>query len=301
MKAIAPPDQCFFLPGDCRDPAYRNVRDNPRNNPSLSEGKAFIKSLWPRYRYLADQHFRQDAMNHFLARFWEMYLAVTLIERGFELKRAGNEGPELFFVRNGRKVWVEAVAPGPGEKEDDRVPGYRNGELADTPEEKILLRFTNTLNTKRANYNKALEKGVIAPDDCYLLAINSRSIPHAPYDDIVPFFVKAFLPLGTPAVRMDITTGKIVETFFQRRENIEKASGARVSINAGLDSGFSFVSAVLHSGVDCVNRPAILGEDFSILHWPAALPTHRLDDSVFSWCEQMFYQDNELERRPKQA
>jgi hypothetical protein len=76
-------DKSFFLTGDCKDPAYRNVRDNPDG----AEAKAFVESLWSRYHDLADPHFRQDARNHLHARFWEMYLALTLRERRFELKR----------------------------------------------------------------------------------------------------------------------------------------------------------------------------------------------------------------------
>jgi hypothetical protein len=304
MRDRAYKNQSFFLAGDCKDPAYRIIRDDPY----YAGGRAFVESIWSRYHdlNLADPHFRQDARNHFLERFWEMYLAVALCERGFQLKPAGGKGPEFYFMHQGREVWVEAVAPGPGEG-DDRVPGHSYGKFEDglkvesTAEEKILLRFTNALDSKKRKYCIDLEKGIIAPDDLYIIAINSRGIPEGWDVDIMPYFVKAFLGLGTPACKVDLNTGKIVETFYHRRENIGKASGEPMPTTAGLDPAFSFVSVVLHSGVDCVNRPAILGEDFSILHWPAASPSHRLDPSIFSRCEQIFYQNDELERRPKEA
>jgi hypothetical protein len=319
MRTTASTGQSFFLAGDCQDPAYRNVRDNPRNKPYLTEAKAFVESLWIRYRdlkdsknrYVKDPHFCTDAPNRFLSRFWEMYLAITLHDNGFKLERYGNDGPEFFFMHNDRKVWVEAVAPGPGDKEEDRVPGHSYGKFEDglkvenPPEEKILLRFTGVLagkDGKRDKYIKAVKKEIITPDDLYILAINSRGIPDGwDVDFQQPYFVKAFLPLGTPALRMDITTGKIVETFYQRRENVKKASGVEVSTTAFLDPAFSFISAILHSGVDCCNRNGIFGEDFSILHNPTASPSHRLDPSIFSWCEQIFYTDGKIERRPKQA
>ena len=188
-------EQSFFLPGDCEDPAYRNVRDN---HARADQGE-FIDSLWFRYRDLADPHFREDARNHFLERFWEMYLAVTLRERGFQLTRIGDKGPEFYFLHNGRKVWVEAVAPRPGEGKD-RVPDYPYGQVYTVPTEKILLRFTNALDEKRNKYIKALKDKIIEPIDIYLLAINSRSIPHAPFGNTMPFFVQAFLPFGNLAV-----------------------------------------------------------------------------------------------------
>jgi len=173
--AKAPADQSFFLPGDSIDPAYRNVRDNPHNKPYLTEAKTFVELLWPQYRHLADTHFCQDATNHFLARFWEMYLAVTLNNNGFKLERYGNAGPEFFFMHNDRKVWVEAVAPGPGEG-NDRVPGYSYGKFEEglkvesTPEEKILLRFTNALDSKKRKYSIDLQKRIIASNDLYILS-----------------------------------------------------------------------------------------------------------------------------------
>ena len=286
-------EQSFFLPGDCEDAAYRNVRDNPVR-PDV---RGFVDLLWFRHRDLADPHFREDARNHFLERFWEMYLSVTLRERGFQLTRVGDEGPEFYFLHNGRKVWVEAVAPRPGEGKD-QVPDYRYGEVQEVPTEKILLRFTNALADKRNKYIKVLQKKIIDANDLYLLAMNSRGIPHAPYGNTMPFFVQAFLPFGNLAADIDTKTGKIVDTFYHYRENVVKASGAAVSTTAFLNPEFSFVSAVLHSGVDCVNHPDILGEDFMILHNPTA--SYPLDPSVFHWCEQMFYQEGRLERKPGQ-
>jgi hypothetical protein len=287
--------QSFFLPGDCKDRGYRNVRDNPYR----PEWRTFVDELWSRYLDLGleDPHFREDARNHFLERFWEMYLAVTLCERGFKLKRVRDEGPEFYFEYNTRKVWVEAVAPGPGEGKD-RVPEISYGEVYKVPTEKILLRFTNALAEKRNKYCKARKKGIIAPDDLYLLAINSRGIPHAPFGNTMPFFVQAFLPFGNLTALIDTKTKEVVETFYQKRENVIKANEAPVSTTAFLNPEFSFVSAVVHSGVDCANHPANLGEDFIILHNPTAV--HTLDTTIFHWAaHQIFYHDDHLEFMPE--
>ena len=64
-------------------------------------------------------------------------------------------GPEFYFLHDGCKVWVEAVAPGPGDGED-RVPDYCYGKVSKLPDEKILLRFTNALDKKRNKYQQAL-------------------------------------------------------------------------------------------------------------------------------------------------
>jgi hypothetical protein len=289
----------FFISGDCRDQAYRNVRDNlltinKVHYPNRPGPRQFIESLWSRYSDLADPHFREDARNHFLERFWEMYLAVTLRARGFNLNRGGSEGPEFCFVYNGHKVWVEAVVPGSGEGVD-RVPEICYEKVQEVPTEKILLRFTNSLDEKRKRYKEALRKRIINPNDLYLLAINSRGIPHGPFGNTMPFFVQAFLPFGNLAMDIDTRTIKPVKIYYQCRENVVKASGEAVSTTAFLNHEFSFVSAVLHSAVDCVNHHDILGEDFIILHNPTAL--YPIDPSGFLWCEQMFYRDGRIERK----
>jgi hypothetical protein len=221
-----------------------------------------------------------------------MFLAVTLRERGFELNRVGDEGPEFYFMHNGRKIWVEAVAPGPGEG-NDRVPDCRQGETV--PVEKILLRFTNPLDKKKENYNRAVEKKIIAPEDLYLLAINSRGIPHAPFGNTLPFFVQAFLPFGPLTYELDVITKEIVDPYYQFRESIEKQSGKAVPTTAFLNPEFSFISAVLHSGVGCEDCPTIFGQDFIILY----NPTNPLDPSIFNWCQQIFYRDGYLEFIPE--
>jgi hypothetical protein len=147
-------------------------------------------------------------------------------------------------------------------------------------------------------YNEALQKEIIDANDLYLLAINSRGIPHAPYGNTMPFFVQAFLPFGNLACDVDTETGKIVETYYQLQpRECCKNERAAVSTTTFLNSEFSFVSAVLHSAVDCVNHPDILGDDFSILHNPTAASP--LDGLAFDWCEQILYQDGKLERRPR--
>lgn len=277
----------FFLDGDAGDLAYANIRDLPHHE----DAREFILYLWRIYMPYADSHFREDAKNHFLQRFWEMYLAVTFINHGLDLHRAGQEGPEFYIEQNKRRVWVEAIAPGPGEGKD-RVPEVEPGVAGRVPTEKILLRFTHALVEKRRKYLDAFEKGIISPEDGYLLAVNCRAIPHAPFGNTMPFFVQAYLPFGPLAVSIDRDTGDIVQTYYEYRDAISKLNGADISTTAFLDPELGFASAVLNSSVDCVNRPEELGGDFSLLHNPNAI--QRLDESQFGWCEQMSVEGDEL-------
>jgi hypothetical protein len=286
----------FFMEGPCKDLAYLNTRDHPRGVRS----KQFVEELWRRFCHLADPHFREDARNHFLQRFWEMYLATSLLEHGFDLKRLGNEGPEFYAVVGGKRLWFEAIAPGPGAGRDQVPPLRSDGHLYDFPTEKVLLRFTNALDQKRRHYFNALGKGIIAKDDYYVLAINSRGIRHdAPYEKRMPLFVQAFLPIGPLLIPFNVTAKQWEDPIYQHRPAITKLSGATISTKTLLDSDAKFCSAILHSGVDSANYPIGFGDDFAILHNPKAQCP--LDVAKFVWCEQFIVKDDRLHRLAPQS
>ena len=277
----------FFLPGEGTDLGYINIRDRPHHE----ETRQFINLLWDQYSSIADPLFRQEASKHCLERFWEMYLAVALVQRGCEVVRVGNEGPEFYVKHRQRRVWVEAVAPGPGVG-PDRVEIQHDDDCHEVPTEKILLRFTNALAVKRKKYFEAIKKGIVSSDDSYLLAINSRGIPHPPFPNTMPSFVQAFLPFGPLTFAIDQRTGDIVKSIYQYRDAVPKVSGANISTKAFLDPDFGFCSAVLHSTVNYVAHPGELGADFCLLHNPSAI--HNIDEAIFVWSRQLFLRDKEL-------
>jgi hypothetical protein len=285
----------FFLPGDASDVGYLATRDHPRGRAA----KELCESLWALYAPLADPHFREDARTNFLQRFWEMYLAVALKHHGMTLTRYGNEGPEFYAESGGRRIWIEAIAPRQGEG-PDRVPEVTFGAVIAeyVPVEKILLRFTSALAAKRERYVAAVKKGIILPQDAYVLALNSRGIPRADISDGVPYFVQAFLPFGPVTVIVDTNTLGITETFRAYRPSVRKANSAAVSTRTFLDPESGFCSAVLHSSVDCANHPSELGGDFVVLHNPQAVVP--INANVFGWCEQLYLRENQLHREPRQ-
>lgn len=279
----------FFIDGSSSDAAYVNTRDLP----VAAERRAFVEALWRRFEPYADTGFREDARNHFLQRFWEMYLCVTLVENGFALTKHGDDGPEFSAQIDGKRVWFEAIAPASGTG-PDQVPELMPGESRTVPVEQILLRFTNALCEKKERYIAAIAKGIVAPEDSYVLAINSRGIPSAPYGNTMPYFVQAFLPIGPLAVAIDRKTLKVTDSFYQYRPGVQKASGAKVSTRTFLDSDAAFCSTVIHSTVDCANCPAQLGVDFSVLHNPQA--AHPIGEMAFHWCTQFTVRGGELHR-----
>ena len=284
----------FFQHGDATDPGYRHVRDLP----NWREAKDFTESLWSKYRHLADPHFLTDARNHFLQRFWEMYLACTLLERGMELHRVGNEGPEFFFLCGGRRIWIEAIAPGPGTG-PDRVPETEYGKAYTVPTDKILLRYTSALRDKNLKRQVAVSKGILLPEEQVVLAINSGGIPHAPYRAEMPYIAKALLPFGALTIGIDPKTREVTDSYYRYRPELQKNNRSAVSTTAFLGTEYTAFAGVLHSGVDFANYPATLGDDFLLIHNPSA--TSPLPRTVFAWCRQLEYFLDRLNEVPRVA
>src|SRR3990172_1718274 len=88
----------LFRPGNAPDTAYCNLRDADH----CVEWKAFCESLWGRYASYADRHFLDEIRIQFHPRFWEMYLAVTFLDRGHTLHKHKEGGPEFGIDIDGR-------------------------------------------------------------------------------------------------------------------------------------------------------------------------------------------------------
>lgn len=282
-------DENFFLEGAAEDQAYINIRDIEH----LAPDKACIERLWQLYRPYADPHFREDARNHFHQRFWEMYLAVTLLERGIKLEKHGRDGPEFSTLINGKRTWFEAIAPTSGTGEN-QVEDLQHGRVTAVPVEKILLRFTSAFFDKKKRYLQDFKKSLIAPEDSYILAINSRGIPHAAYGDTMPYFLQAFLGIGPLAVTFNTKTLEQTGAFYDHRPIILKKNGEPIAATEFLQESSSFCSTIIHSSVDCVNYPPVLGNEFQVLHNPMA--THPIGMDVFNWCTQYVVDGDRLQK-----
>ena len=294
--------QSFFLPGNDCCSSYLNIQ----RKRFLSPVRKHIEQLWKLYAPYADRHFYEDARKHFLERYWEMYLTVTLIRSGFVPKRVGNTGPEFFIEVEARRFWVEAIAPGAGDG-IDRVPGFPPGTVFDNPKEQddgysvavfdnpneqVILRYTNALAEKHAKYLNDIQKGIINQDDGYILAINCRGIPHARFGSVIPYALQAFLSLGPLTVAFDPISSKTTNRYFTKREYVGKSKGTQIPTTAFLDPTYSGISAIIHSAVDAENAPIFIGADF--LSYINPLATHPLAIDIFAHWQQYVLRDDQI-------
>jgi len=112
----------FFLQTPASDAAYLALRDGQRAH--IQEARRFIEHMWSLCGDFLDSDLRDRATRNFSGAFWELYLAFALNANGVHLvprseRRPAKSGPDL-LIRE-RRIWIEAVAPGPGQGAD-RVP-----------------------------------------------------------------------------------------------------------------------------------------------------------------------------------
>src|SRR5689334_10605510 len=103
----------FFSEGDARDPGYVFQRDSPERK----HVRDAIECMWVRFApYCADDlsHFVSDARASFNQRTWELRLACTMLDKGFELRKPPKDGPDICAIADGKPLWIEATAPRPG-------------------------------------------------------------------------------------------------------------------------------------------------------------------------------------------
>lgn len=286
-----PKNEFFFTPGKCGDPDYEAVRDSPQPQ----DCKRFVEELWRDYKPYSDTHFLSDARNHFHQRFWEMYLCVTMLKRGFVIEKVGTEGPEFSITITGRKFWFEAIAPLVGDT-NDRVPEVEMGKGNWVPTDQVLMRYTGALSEKLSKYQRYLTKGIISENDGYVVAINSNKIPHAIYGSFLPYHVQAFLPFGPQTIAFNPNTQEKVDEYFQYRNEVKKKNGSSVSTQSFLDPIYSGISAVIHCIFDVARYTygdARWGDDFDILHNPLA--ANPLPFEALQWCKHCYLDNGKLE------
>lgn len=282
----------FFLPGPAPDDEYRNVRDqdDPRGF------RDFVEELWTKYQHLADQHFRQDARSHFHERFWEMYLAVALIRRGYEVQSTSGTGPDLCVIDEGTSVYVEATAPGPGESAD-AVPEPPPMVASTVPEKQILFRLRGTIEAKLAQFKQWVAEGVVNESRPYIIAVNGRRIQVFRREGNLPSIVKAVLPFGDYSVVWDTSTDEITNGFYSHRDTIRKASGSDVRTDVFDSDAYREVSAVLYAWCDYANHAVNLGDEFILVHNPKA--RNPIRHGLFPFGHEYEYSSDEESLRRK--
>lgn len=216
------------------------------------------------------------------ARVWEAMLYRHLSTLGFEFRKtdvmkSGNPGPDFCIVHKGQIIWIEAVTPAPEGILQDWLAPPILGELkmASKPYEQMLLRWTSVLKDKRDKLKSYVEKNIVDPKDCTVIAINSCRLSDFAKDDLgnsrFPFAVEAVFTVGPLAYPITQDGQPGGEPRNIPRHTIQKPNSKDIpkDIPTGnfLDPCYANVSAI----VGCYQKDIINGAlSLTVVHNPLA-------------------------------
>jgi hypothetical protein len=272
-------DNNLFVHGiQAPDNTYNIIRDRP--DPYPSQIRLFMENLWRKYQPYADKNFKQQLQVDLDSRFWEMYLACTLLENSIPLS-SRSTGPDILIDHENGRIWIEAIAPTSGaDNNPDRVPDMKLGVATEVPGDEILLRYCAAISEKYdRKYQGYVASGLIKPTDSYIIAINGCKIETAIMETGHPRILKAVFPIGDLQVMIGNKPG-ITDTKYQLRFKITRASGADVRTGLFLNPEYANLSGVLYSYASVRKVPKKMGEDFVLIHNPLAT-TNRLPHGFF--------------------
>ncbi len=132
---------------------------------------------------LADSNFTKELCSDSEENFWprvsEALLFRHLRDMGLALEeRPQAAGPDFLLVKNGKRIWIEVTCPSPTDIPEDWLKAEGGSEF---PHKQILLRWTSAIKDKAekllgksdGSEKGYIEKGIVAPEDAYVIAINS--------------------------------------------------------------------------------------------------------------------------------
>ena len=243
-----------------------------RDTPSEKRERDILEKLWARFKPYADDNFKTAIASDFQSRLWEMYLAVTLLDLGFNLRtrvELGHEGPDISIRSEETNIWIEAIAC--GTIPDDSAESENRSEPID---ESLILRYTSAIAEKFKKYEKYLREGILSSSEPYIIAINSSRVPFSSPDDdqpnTIPDIIKAVMPFGDYTLIVDQDTNQVVKSGYFYRPEIIKQSGNPVQTTIFLDPKYAGISAIMYSNMNIRDIPNRYGNDILFFHNPTA-------------------------------
>ena len=200
---------------------------------------------------LEDPHFERELDRDPYSRLWEMMLAKILKVEGHE-PTSGDSGPDFVVEMPSRRVFIEAIAPGPGDEANpNSVAPIRYDALMaqDIPIAQIVLRVRSALEEKRRKYVQYLAQGIVSEGDICIIAVNSAKIGPGRASGLwPPVIMQATHGLGSPYATFSQEEG-FVDEGIESRTSIPKINGPNIDTIFLLSEANSLVSGVLYS--DC--------------------------------------------------
>jgi len=214
------------------------------------KSKAYYESLWNGHLSagLANKHFVSEFTSgstpKFFQRVWEMLLARHLRACSHVITSRPEGEPDFRFEQGGLVIWVEAVSPESGPDLSCEPP--TTGTIV--PHKEILLRWTTAFDAKWKMGIEYRRKGVIKPEEAYVIAIDGSQLSRFPLphgSSRMPYIVEAVFAMGPLAFKIDNKTGRFAGTAYTVRFVISNRNNAAVRTEAFFNQAYAGISGVI--------------------------------------------------------
>ena len=252
--------------------AYRTLFEGASNR--AAQARRWSEDLWRDFYDLADSQFLERFPFEFHQRWFEMYVGASLRRAGLHVE-APKPGPDFRVIVEGRRIFIEAIAPTGGNPlHADAVPepNYRDAEgtprAVQVPHSKITLRIADAFRRKAEVFDRYRRDGHVGEGDPCIIAINLHDIPQA-WADAQEYWFRGLYGVGDMFVTLD-RTGHATTSGREHRELLERAAGAVEDVAPLLHAARGDISGVLGSAADAGNVRNPAGDDFLLM--PHAAP-----------------------------
>ena len=222
--------------------------------------KEHCEDLWKDFQAHADSHFVSEFSRHFHERWFEMYLAVSLLRRGLKIK-SYNEGPDILLDIDDHRIWIEAVCGTPGEIGlPDSVPRIPLGRSGSVPVQEYVLRIRTSLQEKAKKFKRYIDKKIVCERDTLAVAINIYKIDGLMLgvDDLI---MRALYGRGDMMLKIDRYTKELKSVDHRTAFEIVKKSGSSVGTMPFVDGSMAHISSALIFSSNAATLPGRLGND----------------------------------------
>ncbi len=243
---------------------YKRMRDEAETNRFAKKGRDHCDELWRVYEPFADTHFKSEFSDPNLeklhARWFEMYLAVALTEKGLLVRQKPNDiGPDILLEMEDRRIWIETTCSTRGDPQSpDYVPKQQLGGLKEEVLDRYLLRITNTLREKEKKFKECLDNDIVDEHDTLVIAININLTDAAYIYDI---FDRALYCLGDPDIELNKFTRKINGVSHKTLNKIPKCSPEWIDLGYFIKGTMPCISCVLAFSGNLLMYGSKLGDD----------------------------------------
>jgi|GEM_PF-458540 len=243
--------------------------------------KDFALRLWETFQHhdLRDndfvEQFTSENIETHIQRYSEMLFAWHFINLGY-VPTSQRKGPDLCIEHNGQRIWIEIITPSLKPPSGDSPEAQRMAKLVqdyqappptkpenfraiDVPCVPVLLRWTAALREKRNKWIKYLEKGLVQPNEPYLIAINSKLLGRHGFIGISqnPVPLEIAFAIGPMTITIDPKTVKEIDSGVSYRPHVMNHNQTDIPTRIFFDSSYKEVSGILatHVELDAATQP----------------------------------------------